>query len=75
ITAHKSQGQTLSHAIVDLQSCRGSEMPYVMVSRVRSLDGLLLLREFDIGKIQCRQSEDARTEARRLELLHLRTLV
>ncbi|THU88129.1 hypothetical protein K435DRAFT_603792, partial [Dendrothele bispora CBS 962.96] len=73
ITAHKSQGQTLTHAIVDLQSCRGAEMPYVMVSRVKSLDGLLILRNFEKGKIQCRQSEDARMEAKRLELLRLRT--
>ncbi|KAH7917808.1 hypothetical protein BV22DRAFT_983528, partial [Leucogyrophana mollusca] len=66
MTAHKSQGQTLQSAIVDLQSCRGTEAPYVMCSRVTSLDGLLILRPFDFSKITSRCSEDARREERRL---------
>jgi len=75
ITAHKAQGQTLLNVIIDLQSCRGTESPYVMVSRVTSLDGLLLLRPFDKKKIQCRQSEDSREEMKRLHLLHLQTAI
>ena len=46
MTAHKAQGQSLPNVIIDLQSCRGTESPYVMVSRVTSLDGLLILRNF-----------------------------
>ena len=34
VTAHRSQGQTLSQAIIDLESCKGTEAPYVMISRV-----------------------------------------
>ena len=43
MTAHKAQGQTLNKVIVDLESCRGTESPYVMVSHVTSLNGLLIL--------------------------------
>jgi hypothetical protein len=75
MTAHKAQGQTMISAIVDLESCVGTESPYVMVSRVKSLDGLRILRPFNIAKIQCHQSEDSRREFRRLELLRLLTIV
>jgi len=75
MTAHKSQGQTMEHAIVDLQSCHGTEAPYVMLSRVTSLEGLAILRPFDKRKIQCRQSEDSRREAKRLEFLRLHTVI
>ncbi|KAF9063878.1 hypothetical protein BDP27DRAFT_1161469, partial [Rhodocollybia butyracea] len=73
MTAHKAQGQTLSHVIVDLQSCRKTEPPYVMVSRATSLEGLLVLRDFDRRKIQCHSSGDTRNEARRLDFLHSKT--
>lgn len=75
MTVYKAQGQTLSKAIIDLASCSGTESPYVMVSRVKSLDGLLILRPFSEGKITCRRSEDARRETKRLEFLRLRTLI
>ncbi|KAF5343263.1 hypothetical protein D9757_015149 [Collybiopsis confluens] len=74
MTAHKAQGRTLAAAIVDIESCRGTESPYVMISRVKSLDGLLILRPFQAKKIQCRASEDSRREARRLEYLRLETI-
>ncbi|KAJ4464308.1 hypothetical protein C8J55DRAFT_403121, partial [Lentinula edodes] len=74
-TTHKAQGQTLDSAIIDLESCRGTEAPYVMVSRVKTLDGLLVLRPFQLKKIQCRQSEDSRSEHKRLQLLALETIV
>ncbi|EKM80524.1 hypothetical protein AGABI1DRAFT_38352 [Agaricus bisporus var. burnettii JB137-S8] len=73
MTAHKAQGQTLQKAIVDLQSCHGCEAPYVMLSRVTSLEGLLILRPFDIRRIQCRPSEDTRKEMERLLGIHLQT--
>jgi len=74
MTAHKSQGQTLKKVIIDLQSCRGTEAPYVMVSRVTSLEGLLILRPFQYGKISCRQSQDTRKEFRRLDIIRLKTI-
>ncbi|KAJ3927247.1 MAG: hypothetical protein NXY57DRAFT_863682, partial [Lentinula lateritia] len=69
MTAHKAQGQTLSTAVVDFESCRGTEAPYVMALRVKSIDGLLILRPFQLKKIQCRQSEDSRKEHARLDYL------
>ena len=73
MTAHKSQGQTMTKVIIDLQSCRGMEAPYIMVSRVTSLEGLLVLRPFHFAKISCRQSQETRTEFRRLEIIQLKT--
>jgi hypothetical protein len=74
MTIHKSQGQTLERVIVDLESCSGTESPYVMISRVRSLQGLLIMRPFAMNKIRCRQSLDSREEARRQNVLAMRTI-
>ena len=74
MTAHKAQGQTLHKVIVDLESCRGTESPYVMISRVTSLEGLLILRSFKFSKIKCHQSQDTRQEFRRLDMLRLHTI-
>ncbi|KAG1877560.1 hypothetical protein F4604DRAFT_1528769, partial [Suillus subluteus] len=62
VTAHKAQGQTMKNAIINLAGASGTKSPYVMVSRVKSLQGLLILRPFDKNKITCRRSEDARCE-------------
>jgi len=43
MTAHRAQEQTLDTVIIDLQSCRGTEAPYVMASHACSLNGLLIL--------------------------------
>ena len=74
MTAHKSQGKTLQNAVIDLEGCRGTETPYVMVSRVSTLDGLLILRPFSKTRITRRQSEDSRREEQRLNLLRLQTI-
>ncbi|KAJ3927527.1 MAG: hypothetical protein NXY57DRAFT_903755 [Lentinula lateritia] len=60
MTTYKAQGQTMQTVIVDLESCTGTESPYVMVSWVTSLSSLLILRPFQCKRIQCRQSEDLR---------------
>ncbi|KAF8060235.1 hypothetical protein FPV67DRAFT_1355499, partial [Lyophyllum atratum] len=73
MTAHRAQGQTLHHVIVDFESCYGTEAPYVMASRASSLDGLVILRPFRAAKLQVRLGEDARAEKRRMEVLRLRT--
>ena len=58
ITAHKAQGKTIDKVVVDLAGCSGTEQPYVMVSRCTSLEGLVILRNFDIKEIACQQLED-----------------
>jgi hypothetical protein len=75
MTAHKAQGQTLDKVIVDLASCKGTEAPYVMLSRAKSLDGVHILRPFDFKKISTRPSEESQDEFKRLEILKLRTIV
>ncbi|KDQ16323.1 hypothetical protein BOTBODRAFT_80691, partial [Botryobasidium botryosum FD-172 SS1] len=75
MTAHKAQGQTLKNVVIDLQSCRGTESPYVMVSRATSLKGILILRPFSRNKISSRQSEDTRYEMKRLKILELKTTI
>ncbi|KAF5326514.1 hypothetical protein D9611_000713 [Ephemerocybe angulata] len=75
MTAHKAQGKTFERAIVDLTCCIGTEAPYVMVSRVKSLSGLLVLRAFSKQKITCRQSQETRDEMKRLESFRLKTVV
>ena len=75
MTAHKAQGQTLDCVIIDLESCKGTEAPYVMVSQVTSLQGLLILRPFQKKKIQSHQSEDVRQELKQIKLLCLQTIM
>ena len=74
ITAHKAQGLTLPNVIVDIANCRGTEAPYVMISRCTNLDGLLIMRPFPILKITSRRSQEARNEFSRLHLLQLQTI-
>ncbi|THU80761.1 hypothetical protein K435DRAFT_609019, partial [Dendrothele bispora CBS 962.96] len=75
ITCHKAQGATLKNVILDLRLCRGSESPYVMLSRATSLKGVIILRDFDNRKLQCRLNEDLRKELRRIRILQLQTSI
>ncbi|EIW51418.1 uncharacterized protein TRAVEDRAFT_101717, partial [Trametes versicolor FP-101664 SS1] len=52
--------------IASAQSLQGV---YVMLSRVRSLDGLVIFRPFSPEKITVRASEELRTELARLRQL------
>lgn len=74
-TSHRAQGQSYDRVVVDLQGCVGSEAPYVMLSRARSLDGLLILRPFDFAKISTPPASGLLTEWRRLRYLELCTLL
>ena len=53
ITIHKSQGATLDQAVVDI-SCKDFQpgLTYVAVSRVRSLQGIMFDRQFDLDSIR-----------------------
>ena len=46
-----------------------------MVLRVKSLDGLMILRPFQKEKITRRLSQDTRMEMRRLEVMRYRTIL
>ena len=75
MTVYKAQGQTMSKVVVDLAGCSGTEQPYVMVSRSTSMEGLIVLSNFEFGQIAKRRSEDLRKEFSRLESLRLRTII
>ena len=74
LTAHKSQGNTLTAAILDLEGCLTTEAVYVMLSRVKKSHNICILRPFRKAKISTRISEDLRKEFRRLDFLHTHTL-
>ncbi|KAF5336595.1 hypothetical protein D9611_006614 [Ephemerocybe angulata] len=67
-TDYKSQGRTLKRAIVDLASAK-SQGVYVMLSRVTTLKGLLVLRWFPENKILQEMSGELRDEINRLDEL------
>jgi len=67
-TDFKSQGRTLTKVIVDLATARGQGI-YVMLSRVKSLQGLAILRYFPANKIFERISSELRDELCRLSQL------
>ncbi|KAG1801809.1 uncharacterized protein BJ212DRAFT_1244282, partial [Suillus subaureus] len=73
MTTHKAQGQTIEHTIVDFEGCTGTEAPYVMLSCVTSLDGLLVLHPFNKKKICCCQSEDMHMETKHQGVLAQQT--
>jgi hypothetical protein len=54
ITVHKSQGATLDQAVVDI-SVKDFQLglTYVAVSRVRSVQGIMFDRQFDLDSLQC----------------------
>ena len=66
-TDYKSQGKSLTHAIVDLESAKSLQGAYVMLSRVKSLTGLLILRPFSSAKLCSRLSEEIRNELQRID--------
>ncbi|EAU84190.2 hypothetical protein CC1G_08120 [Coprinopsis cinerea okayama7 len=71
-TDYKSQGRSLDKCIVDLNTARGQGV-YVMLSRVKSLSGLLILRHFPEGTLFQRLSDELRRELARLAELEEQT--
>ena len=68
-TDYKSQGRSLDAAIVDPSSAFSLQGVYVMLSRVRSMSGLAVLRPFPESKLTQRLSQELRNELLRLEVL------
>ncbi|KAL6306382.1 hypothetical protein BKA93DRAFT_729383, partial [Sparassis latifolia] len=54
--------QTFSKVLIDLHSCQGMEVLYVMLSHATCLNGLLILCPFSQFRITCQQFQDTREE-------------
>ena len=74
-TDYKSQGKSLSRAIVDIESAHSLQGVYVMLSRVKTLDGLLVLRPFVSSRVCRRLSQELREELQRIDRLSEATRV
>ena len=62
-TFHKMQGQTLNHAIIDLEKVFDAQMAYVALSRVKKLENIALIK-FNKETIYC--SPDVSTYYKKL---------
>ncbi|KAJ6481023.1 hypothetical protein C8R45DRAFT_760952, partial [Mycena sanguinolenta] len=69
-----SQGRTLETACIDLVSCVSIQSTYVMLSRLKSLKGLCILRPFRLSTIQTHISEELRDELDRTDELERHTM-
>ncbi|KIJ26591.1 hypothetical protein M422DRAFT_125699, partial [Sphaerobolus stellatus SS14] len=61
-TAHNSQGRSMNRACIDFTSCPDIACAYVMLSRLRSLSGLSILRPFSFNKINNHTPQEVRNE-------------
>jgi hypothetical protein len=68
-TDYKIQGRSLTHVIIDLESCRSLQSAYVMLSRATSLKGVAIMRWFDPSRIYKPLSQQFRNEFSRLNNL------
>jgi hypothetical protein len=74
-TDYKVQGKTFSHAIVDLsppsKGIIDPHSPYVMISRLKTSSGLLILRPFDISVFETPIEDDLKEEFKRQRTLDI----
>jgi hypothetical protein len=66
-TSHNTQGRSLDYCCIDLASCASIQSVYVMLSHVRSLNGLCILRPFPLSRIKNHISEELHTELKRTQ--------
>ncbi len=69
MTSYRSQGATMSQVKVDLQSSASIQDAYVMLSRVKTLDGLIILRGFNHLKLKNHINQRLRRELDRITKL------
>lgn len=75
ITCYKSQGRTFESAIVDLSYYQcPTASPYVMLSRIKSLNGLYILKHFKKNALNRPLSLPLKEAIARLTNLSMRTL-
>ena len=76
ITTHKSQGQMLSKAVIDLKVPNETDdiaAVYVPLSRVKRLADLVILRHFDYKVLLIKPSKSQVAEMERLDKLYMET--
>ncbi|CAF2111725.1 unnamed protein product [Rotaria magnacalcarata] len=76
ITAHKSQGQILNKAVIDLKLPNENDdigAVYVPLSRAKRLTDLVILRYFDYKVLLIKPSKSQLPEIERLDKLYLET--
>ncbi|KAJ7602729.1 hypothetical protein FB45DRAFT_673102, partial [Roridomyces roridus] len=73
-TSHNAQGRTLEQSCIDLASCLSIQSAYVMLSRLRTLEGLCILRPFKLKVIQTHISQEVRDELERTKQLEKQTI-
>jgi hypothetical protein len=66
-TSHNAQGRSMDVCCIDLAGCPNIQSAYVMLSRVRTLKGLCILRPFTLDRIKDHISEELGAELQRTE--------
>ena len=69
-TDYKAQGRSLEYAILDLKSVKSVQGAYVMLSRVKNVRGMAILRPFRQGKVFRTLAGEVREELARLDSLN-----
>jgi hypothetical protein len=63
----------MDHPVIDLTHCYSLQSVYVMLSRVKSLKGVAILRNFPANKVNQCLAQEFQNEFRRLKLVDEKT--